>query len=195
MVAIAVVGGILIFVFAQGFFGETQVQAPSVESVTLLGYDMRQLDVAEDDFIESNTGEALDDLGDDDVTDNAKSKDEEGTLFIKNTGNQDLIVEKLFVNGVELRANLGPDNATSDMSPCNYQIWAGAIGGDDDVIRDINVLKPGAETTIIASFCDENQVKIGRAFMVKLETANGASFQFQVTAGIKKGGAETVDDL
>jgi len=42
MVAIAVVGGILIFVFAQGFFNQTQVNStPQIESLGIVGYDAR----------------------------------------------------------------------------------------------------------------------------------------------------------
>ncbi|HSB50681.1 MAG TPA: archaellin/type IV pilin N-terminal domain-containing protein, partial [Nitrosopumilaceae archaeon] len=42
MVAIAVVGGTIIFVFAQGFFSQSQISGtPSIESVKILGYDAR----------------------------------------------------------------------------------------------------------------------------------------------------------
>ena len=42
MVAIAVVGGTIIFVFAQGFFSSSQISGtPQIESVQILGYDAR----------------------------------------------------------------------------------------------------------------------------------------------------------
>ena len=41
MVAISVVGGILIFVFAQGFFTDTNIQTPNIESLEIFGYDAR----------------------------------------------------------------------------------------------------------------------------------------------------------
>ncbi|MGI0082773.1 MAG: archaellin/type IV pilin N-terminal domain-containing protein, partial [Nitrosopumilaceae archaeon] len=41
MVAIAVVGGILIFVFAQGFFTDTSIQGPTIDSLEIFGYDAR----------------------------------------------------------------------------------------------------------------------------------------------------------
>ena len=47
MVAIAVVGGILIFVFAQGFFSSSQVEGPAIESVTMIGYDTRDVAAVE----------------------------------------------------------------------------------------------------------------------------------------------------
>jgi len=40
MVAIAVVGGTIIFVFAQGFFSSSQISGtPTIESIKILGYD------------------------------------------------------------------------------------------------------------------------------------------------------------
>ena len=39
MVAIAVVGGILIFVFTQGFFAEEQVVGPTFDNLEIFGYD------------------------------------------------------------------------------------------------------------------------------------------------------------
>ena len=45
MVAIAVVGGTIIFVFSQGFFSQLQISGnPSIESVKILGYDARDVD-------------------------------------------------------------------------------------------------------------------------------------------------------
>src|SRR3972149_415453 len=42
LVAIAVVGGTIIFVFAQGFFSSSQISGtPQIESVQILGYDSR----------------------------------------------------------------------------------------------------------------------------------------------------------
>ncbi len=44
MVAIAVVGGTIIFVFSQGFFNQAQVSGtPTIESVKILGYDARDI--------------------------------------------------------------------------------------------------------------------------------------------------------
>jgi len=44
MVAIAVVGGTIIFVFAQGFFSQAQISGtPSIESVKIIGYDARDI--------------------------------------------------------------------------------------------------------------------------------------------------------
>ncbi len=42
MVAIAVVGGTIIFVFAQGFFSSSQISGvPTIEAIKVLGYDGR----------------------------------------------------------------------------------------------------------------------------------------------------------
>ena len=45
MVAIAVVGGTIIFVFAQGFFSSSQISGtPQIESLKIEGYDARAVD-------------------------------------------------------------------------------------------------------------------------------------------------------
>ena len=45
LVAIAVVGGSIIFVFSQGFFSSAQVSgAPQIESLEIVGYDMQDVD-------------------------------------------------------------------------------------------------------------------------------------------------------
>ena len=47
LVAIAVVGGSIVFVFSQGFFSSAQISgAPQIESLQITGYDAR--DVADD---------------------------------------------------------------------------------------------------------------------------------------------------
>jgi len=44
MVAIAVVGGTIIFVFAQGFFSQAQISGtPTIEAVKIMGYDARDV--------------------------------------------------------------------------------------------------------------------------------------------------------
>ncbi len=44
MVAIAVVGGTIIFVFSQGFFNQSQVSGTQkIESVKIIGYDARDV--------------------------------------------------------------------------------------------------------------------------------------------------------
>ena len=50
MVAIAVVGGTIIFVFSQGFFSSSQISgSPTIEAVKILGYDARATDVLQAD--------------------------------------------------------------------------------------------------------------------------------------------------
>ncbi len=44
LVAIAVVGGTIIFVFSQGFFNQAQVSGtPTIELIKILGYDARDV--------------------------------------------------------------------------------------------------------------------------------------------------------
>lgn len=185
MVAVAVVGGILIFVFAQGFFSDSQIQSPTLESVTLLGYDMRQILASSSAGVENHAGDTIANAGDASITDNVKKEDEEGAIYLKNTGSQAIVITSLKVNGKELTFST-TNVATSEPDNGEYVILDGTSTTN---AKAINVLNPGQETTIVVSFDDDNQIKIGRAFTVQIETGNGAVFQFQLTSGIQKGGS------
>ncbi len=61
MVAIAVVGGTIIFVFSQGFFNQAQISGtPAIESVKILGYDARDVQ-----FLNAHDGGVLTAIGSD----------------------------------------------------------------------------------------------------------------------------------
>ena len=100
MVAIAVVGGILIFVFAQGFFTDINVGAPTIELVEVFGYDARdgisltmhtgaQLDMNAVQITTVGDSKTAGVLGDKDAI----------SIHIRNRGNQAVIIEKVKVYG------------------------------------------------------------------------------------------------
>src|SRR5574338_449184 len=91
MIAIAVVGGVMIYVFTQGFFGSnTLTVSPFMDAVTMSGYDMRELIANGTSGVTTHEGQvlgiAVGQYGDDNnpLLSNAKSESEEGTVFIKN---------------------------------------------------------------------------------------------------------------
>jgi len=91
MVAIAVVGGILIFVFAQGFFTDINVGAPTIELVEVFGYDARD----RADLSTHGSGEITVSIASDGILDDGDAI----TIHIRNRGNQAVIIEKVKLYG------------------------------------------------------------------------------------------------
>ncbi len=90
MVAIAVVGGTIIFVFAQGFFSNTQVSGtPTIEAIKVLGYDARDATA-----LQAHDG-VLMTAGTAGVQNGAKTVDERVAVYLKNDSVQKIIIAEL----------------------------------------------------------------------------------------------------
>lgn len=179
MVAIAVVGGILIFVFAQGFFSSSQVEGPAIESVTLLGYDAR--DVAEGS-IKNHAGGILTAIGSDTTTDNKISADDTIAFYFKNTGTKDLVINSLKVGGESITFASGTIAADTLPNQGEYVI----MDGNSNSTSTTSVLPAGSATTVVTGVID-SPLKTGRTYGVEIATGNGATFKFDFIAGIQKG--------
>jgi len=87
MVAIAVVGGMLVFVFAQDFFTATDTMTgPTIEILQIFGYDARDL---ADDLIENHDGATC-------ASENAAgatlADGDTFALYVRNLGANDVII-------------------------------------------------------------------------------------------------------
>lgn len=179
MVAIAVVGGILIFVFAQGFFSSSQVEGPAVESMTLLGYDAR--DVA---AVNNHAGTSFaSSLTAGSTTDNKLTAGDKITFYVKNTGSQQLVLNTIKLAGETLTFEGTSITNSTGLDAGEYGILDGS---SVTTLTTTPVLTPGAETTVIASVID-SPLKTGRTYGVEITTGNGATFKFDFIAGIQKG--------
>ena len=94
MVAIAVVGGMLVFVFAQDFFTSTDsMTGPTIELLQIFGYDAR--DVADDPLvgIENDEGDGCTVKG----TAGGDLEDEDTiALYVRNLGSNDVYTIRCF---------------------------------------------------------------------------------------------------
>ena len=95
LVAIAVVGGSIIFVFAQGFFSSSQVSGtPAIELIKIVGYDARDVEqVMAHDGIEIIT-KNKDCCG---IADGKINADERITIYLQNQS-----VEKIFFSEIRI---------------------------------------------------------------------------------------------
>ena len=208
LVAIAVVGGSIIFVFSQGFFSSAQVSgSPAIESIKILGYDATDGDIVQfhDGFISTTAG-----LGGN-TTSDGLAAGEYVAVYLKNDSvNKVTLSEIRLAGAVYTFINVGqtdpdylpphpttggaacvlPDGGTEfDIDCTEYTI---VIEGDDGTANEGVVtqtsapeLLPGQEVTMILAL--EKDVKIGRDMQFKLTSTNGAVFVSTVNSGQQSG--------
>nr|WP_237698798.1 archaellin/type IV pilin N-terminal domain-containing protein [Nitrosarchaeum koreense] len=171
LVAIAVVGGSIVFVFSQGFFSSAQVSgSPNIESLKFTGYD---------------------------ASDGTNLLNHDGTSFAAgNTPGNGLVLGEdvsvyLQSNSVgkvtlgEVRFGGSVYNYTSTGTPIAGQYSVLTSGPGSFLSTSSAELQPGQQVTIVMNL-GEN-IKNGRDTQFKLTTANGAVFVGTVIAGQQSG--------
>jgi len=190
MIAIAVVGGVMIYVFTQGFFGNSSIStSPSVDTITMTGYDMRGIDDATG--VTSHEGTAQVGFGDNGAT--GMQVDEEGTIYLKNVGQKAYTISKLEVNGAPLDfiGNTALEPTAGQYAVITVPDTNTALAGTTHQLAP--TILPGQEGTLLVSFDDgtgaslvDNQAADGRTIAVKVTSANGSVYNFNVVIGSKQ---------
>ena len=185
MVAIAVVGGMLVFVFAQDFFTQTEsMTGPTIEQLQIYGYDFRDVGSGK---IKSHdgivclviTGTTLGTMADAD----------HAALFVRNHGNVPVFIDQVTFFG-------GPSAqgvAIATMAAATPPAGDWVVVDRDDTAEcltstvDSPVL-PGEERTILVGwdedFCDPVcNPKVGRPIFVAVTTDAGNVFTKTVING------------
>ena len=178
MVAIAVVGGTMIFVFSQGFVSNVQTSGtPVLESITILGYDARDIDAlfAHDGFLmAAGTAGNSTLIG--------KNVDERIAIFIKNDSVQQILFSEVRLGGnlyeYDTSGILPLWNSTSNLSPGEYSVLTDVI----TVLQEPEItVDPGQSITVLIDL--DNNFPIGRDTQFKLITTNGGVFVGTVIMG------------
>ena len=211
LVAIAVVGGSIIFVFSQGFFSSAQISgSPQIESLELVGYDMTDgaVLVLHDGFC-TNGGEigsiiALETcdtttLFDGGIGDGLVTSDR-FAVYIQNQSVNDLTITEILLAGAPYVYVADPPDAgdiigaytvAPDLDPAVGEYFI-VTQGDILTAQDAALkaapqatLLPGEEVSLIFSIDDD--VPIGRDVQLKLTTANGNVFVTTLIAGSQSG--------
>jgi flagellin-like protein len=205
LVAIAVVGGSIIFVFSQGFFATAQISgSPQIESIKILGYDATDGPVVafHDGVLTTETvavGGAL--------TSDELNTGEYVAVYVKNDS-----VNKVTFSEIRLAGAVYLYEEMSDATPTvlpNYQTtcvtpsdgtnalldceeYTLVVKGVDLLIVDGIVsdtsapeLQPGQEATIVMAL--DKDVKVARDMQFKLTTTNGAVFIATIQSGQQSG--------
>ena len=196
LVAIAVVGGSMIFVFAQEFFGESQVSGtPTIEFIKIIGYDASDAEqVKAHDGIDIET-KNKDCCG---ISDGIKNADERITIYLQNNGVKQVFISEIRISGVVYDFTTyttipppfgigGWDQANVKPQPGEYVILTGHDGrvGGDLLEFPAPVIQPGETITILADL--DQSYNISRDAQFKLTTTNGAVFVSTIVIGQDSG--------
>ena len=182
LVAIAVVGGSIIFVFSQGFFSSAQVSgSPQIESIEIVGFDAS-------DVVQLTLHDGVPSGVTDGVVNNAISAGERIAIYVQNQSAQKVTMAELRVAGTEyfynqtipvLLANAADEGAY-------FVVLRGVAAGPAETsIAIVGELEAGQEATIIVDL--EGAIQQGRDAQFKITTANGAIFVGTIIAGQQSG--------
>jgi len=179
LVAIAVVGGSIVFVFSQGFFSSAQVSgAPNIESLKFTGYDATDgalLKLHDGGITTASTGAAG----------NGLLTGERVAVYVQNQGvNKVTLGEIRFAGSVySYTPGAGALGNFVNGTGSTYQILTKGPGVL--VSTTSPEIQAGQQATIILDLAEN--VKTGRDSQFKLSTSNGAVFVGTVIAGQQSG--------
>ena len=204
LVAIAVVGGSIIFVFSQGFFSSAQISgSPQIESIKILGYDATDGDEIQfhDGIISSSA-----DLAGNATSDGLRAG-EYITVYLKNDSVNKVTFSEIRLAGtvytfIDLGAEIelmqyttvnyvacATSSATAELDCGEYTMVSEADDGTgtDGLLSTTSApeLQPGQEATVVIAL--EKDVKTGRDMQFKLTTSAGAVFVSTVNSGQQSG--------
>ncbi len=184
LVAIAVVGGSIIFMFSQGFFSSAQISgSPQIEVVKIFGYDLRDVSP-----LKIHNGLDIKPASCCGEQDGIKNIDERITIYIQNNSINPITISELRFGGVEyqytLEPKLGPWNPDPiGPQPGEYVIMTGPDGKKNgDILQESSPqIKAGGIVTLVLDL-DRTLVN-GRDMQVKLTTSNGNVFVSTLMVG------------
>ena len=174
MVAIAVVGGTIIFVFSQGFFNQAQLSGtPTIELVKILGYDAR--DIAN---LDAHDGLTMT-VDSSDPTMAGKNVGERIIVYVKNDSVQQVLFSEVRLGGTVYTYN------TVDPIP----VFTPGTGGTYGILNNYTHMIPSpigidpAGKTIGIIFELNDNFPIGRDTQFKITTTSGTVFVSTVVMG------------
>ena len=175
LVAIAVVGGSIIFMFSQGFFASAQISGTiDPELVKIFGYDTRDVSTLKD-----HNGFDIDPVNCCGIADGIKSPDERITIYLQNKSVNPITISELLLGGMEYQyatyTKLGPYQA-DPIGPQQgeYVIMTGNDGTPppNDLSQEGSAtITSGGVVTLVLDL--DRPINDGRDMQVKLTTTNG----------------------
>ncbi len=180
MVAIAVVGGTIIFVFSQGFFNQAQVSGtPTIESVKILGYDAR--DIAN---LEAHNGITMTTIVGSDPTNQGKNVGEYIVVYVKNDSVGQLLFSEIRLGGTVYTYD-NPGLIPTPFDPLQSGQYYVLANHTSSIAAQAGLAEPGQTIGILFELADNYPT--GRDTQFKLSTTNGAVFVGTVVMGQNTG--------
>ena len=191
MVAIAVVGGTIIFVFSQGFFSSSQISGtPQIESLKIEGYDARAVP-----NLQTHDGQDMQQTSGD--IDSLVEINERVAVYVTNNSVQKVVLGEIWLSGFQydyVNVNLAPGGlglfgttTAGELRTTNYTVLTGTAGGTADVLLNeaAGEIQAGQTATIILDL--ESDLRIGRSSQFKITTSNGNVFVGTLSVGQQSG--------
>lgn len=184
LIAIAVVGGTIIFTFSQGFFSSAQISgAPTIEAITVLGHDSRgvtQLQSHDGNSMAINSGGNAN---------SQKEFDERIAVYIRSDSAQAITISSLTFGGTvynytTITGNTLTDwNDAVDLVPGTYAILTRSP--DSILSFEAPTIQAGQTVTFLIDL--DSDLRVGRGIQFKLATTNGGVFVGTVAVGQQLG--------
>ena len=169
MVAIAVVGGVLIYVYTQGFFSSTSSSSISTDIISTTGYDAKN-----GTTIYDGTKPSTNCPGDSTPT-AGKAAGECVAIHVKNAGGSTLAISNIKVDGVGAKRSL-----VTILAAGEWGLYEPIIDAGTDA-----TMAAGQESTIIYRFLGAGPTQ-DSTFSVDVTTKAGGQFTFKATEGQRK---------
>ncbi len=175
MVAIAVVGGTIIFVFSQGFFNQAQISGtPAIESVKILGYDARDVPL-----LGAHNGLPMTATGSSALV-QGKNIGEYVIVYIKNDSVGQILFSEMRLGGTVYTYD-NPGTIPTPHAPANFGQYYILNSSTTSIANQAGLAEPGQTVGILFELADNYPT--GRDTQFKLSTNNGAVFVGTVVMG------------
>jgi len=179
LIAIAVVGGTITVVFAQGNYNSQIIGGPDIDFLQILGYDTRDsCTLALFGGFEipcGLAGEGLEDYG-------VRSYDERIAVYIVNHSPKKVLLSEVMFGGIVYSPTssdyltLWDDNV--EFVPGQHAIMD---NGNSLLIAKNHELQAGQTVTVVLDL--ESSFKVGRTAQMRITTGNGAVYVSDITIG------------
>ena len=157
LVAIAVVGGVVVYTYFNNTSTKS-VQSVTLHSLQLLGYDARQINP-----ITNHLGAGISNA-------NNATSITYIALYIKNSGTQQMEINRVYVNGASLTFNSGALNGSQ------FHVGSSVSSG-------VNTLNAGSTNTLLLRLPTTSAATSGTNLTVVVEVTGGQQFRYDIVAG------------
>lgn len=184
LIAIAVVGGTIIFTFSGGFVSSAQIGGfIPVEALTVDGFDARTVSTLQ----AHNGNNMLTDSGGN--SNSFKEIDERIAIYLRSDSTNPIVISELSFAGTKygyVQVSSGTLGAytSSDLPMGNYTILT-KTSPDSLMQSESPLIQPGQTVTIVLDL--ESDIKVGRSAQINIRTTNGNAFVGTVHVGQQSG--------